>query len=140
LALPAQIDTDVFRKLTDAANEAGLIDVSILDKYYELDGNCNPSHYRLRRQSWRGQMQELERLIRVVDFGIRVAVREGHLKTQRPLLSAVHAQLKRILSSSSKSNEKSLLCIIRRFEGECFSSVIMTTQRITSEATIGHFS
>jgi len=110
------------------ANEAGLGDVSLLNHCYRENQNLQPSaQYALikPRRTSRQYEEEIEHITKIVEYGAKVAQREGILSEHfEPVLSAVHQQILHALKlaksqlNTSQSSSDRLLCFIRQFEGE----------------------
>ncbi|XP_054166361.1 protein qui-1-like [Oppia nitens] len=141
MALPTCISSSDFKHIYAVANEAGLGDVSLLKQCYRENQNLYPSaQYSLvrpRRPS-RQHEEEMEIIAKIVEYGAKVAQREGNLSENfEPLLSAVHRQilhaLKLVKTHNNNNNNNNnnnttascvasdrLLCFIRQFEGVDF--------------------
>ncbi len=108
------------------ANEAGLGDVSLLNHCYRENENLQPSaQYALikPRRTSRQFEEEIEHITKIVEYGVKVAAREGILSENfEPVLSAVHRQILHALKLTKSHQNASqpsdrLLCFIRQFEG-----------------------
>ncbi|XP_076368818.1 NACHT domain- and WD repeat-containing protein 1-like [Tachypleus tridentatus] len=141
--LPLSIESSEFNHIYNAAFEAGL-DVALLDQWYKCNANLVPpayiieppqtkyEHFGLRRpahckkklflqqvQSW---TEDAENLMRIIQYGARVAFEEGLInqvnrqKQKRYFMSGVHAHLDEALQLSKAASQR-MLCVIRQFEG-----------------------
>lgn len=136
VALPTCINSSDFQQIFSVATEAGLGDVSLLNNCYRENKNLQPSaQYSLvrpRRPS-RQYDEELEHITKIVEYGAKVAHREGVLSDHfEPVLSAVHRQTLHALKLCRNHNGLSsdrLLCFIRQFEG-MVNQLITTAQKI----------
>ena len=132
VALPTCISSSDFKHIFSVANEAGLGDVSLLNHCYRENENLQPStQYSLirPRRTSRQYEEEIEHITKIVEYGAKVAQREGILSENfEPVLSAVHRQilhaLKLVKNHNSHHSTNRVLCFIRQFEGK-FTPIIL---------------
>lgn len=96
LALPTVIPSDDFQQIFSAAAESGLGDVNLLRSCYKENRNLQPApQYVLLepRRASRQYEEELEHIAKLVEYGSKVAAREGLLSDRfGTVMSAVHQQ------------------------------------------------
>lgn len=96
IALPTVIPTNDFQQIFNAAAESGLGDVSLLRSCYKENRNLQPApQYVLLepRRASRQYEEELEHIAKLVEYGSKVAAREGLLSDRfGTVMSAVHQQ------------------------------------------------
>ncbi|KAH9501266.1 NACHT and WD repeat domain-containing protein 2 [Dermatophagoides farinae] len=96
IALPTVIASDDFQQIFTAAAESGLGDVNLLRSCYKENRNLQPEpHYVLLepRRASRQYEEELEHIAKLVEYGSKVAAREGLLSNNfGVVMSAVHQQ------------------------------------------------
>ena len=129
VALPTCINSADFKHIFSVANEAGLGDVSLLNHCYRENENLQPStQYSLvrPRRTSRQYEEEIEHITKIVEYGAKVAQREGILSENfEPVLSAVHRQILHALKLVKSHNSTDrLLCFIRQFEGKLYSNYL----------------
>nr|XP_027198278.1 uncharacterized protein LOC113792571 [Dermatophagoides pteronyssinus] len=96
IALPTVIASNDFQQIFTAAAESGLGDVNLLRSCYKENRNLQPEpHYVLLepRRASRQYEEELEHIAKLVEYGSKVAAREGLLSNNFGIvMSAVHQQ------------------------------------------------
>lgn len=96
IALPTVIASDDFQQIFSAAAESGLGDVNLLRSCYKENRNLQPSpQYVLLepRRASRQYEEELEHIAKLVEYGSKMAAREGLLSDRfGTVMSAVHQQ------------------------------------------------
>lgn len=115
------------------ASEAGLGDVSLLNNCYRENENLQPSaQYSLvrPRRTSRQYEEEIEHITKIVEYGAKVAQREGILSENfEPVLSAVHRQIlhamKLVKNHNFNHSSDRLLCFIRQFEGKTYIQLFL---------------
>ncbi|XP_022235999.1 NACHT and WD repeat domain-containing protein 2-like, partial [Limulus polyphemus] len=126
---PLSIESSEFNHIYNAALDAGL-DVALLDQWYKCNNNLVPpayilqppqsknEHVELRRpdlckkylflqqvQSW---TEDAETLLRIIQYGARVAFEEGLINSQKQrkyILSGVHSHLDVALQLSKQAGQ-----------------------------------
>lgn len=123
--LPLTINTEMFKLVQSAALDAGLSDANLLGQYYVENSNCSSTRFCLRNETSGAIRQDIETLIKLIDFGTRVAIREGRGDGAPVLQSAVHHMTNKALQLIKDGGEKDserVIAVVRRFEGALTTS------------------
>ncbi|KAJ6216491.1 hypothetical protein RDWZM_007648 [Blomia tropicalis] len=154
LALPTVIPSNDFQQIYTAAAESGLGDVNLLRSCYKENKNLQPApQYVLLepRRASRQYEEELEHIAKLVEYGSKVASREGLLSDRfGTVMSAVHQQTLYALACARQmagSHANSPTSKYQTSSGKCpekFTSkgdapkVVSTSANVTVTSSIGH--